>query len=114
MKRIRTIARQHPVLSIVLACFILVMLVFAANLARKTIYWMDPAHQAQSIEPWMTPRYIAKSWEVDAPALAAHLGLDPSPGQRPTLEDIAKARGISVEQILAETEAYLAAQSGRP
>lgn len=111
MTRVAKMTRQHPVLSIILACFILVMLVFAANLARKTLYWMEPAHQAQKVEPWMTPRYIAKSWVVDAPDLAAHLGLEMRPGSRPTLEEIAKARGISVENILAETEAYLAAHS---
>jgi len=35
---------------------------FGFKSAAAYVYWMDPAHQDQRIEGWMTPRYVANSY----------------------------------------------------
>ncbi|MDG4648118.1 hypothetical protein P6F26_06660 [Roseibacterium sp. SDUM158017] len=84
---------------------------FAVRLLVFTVYWSDPAHRAQPLEGWMTPGYIARSHDLDRVALRAALGVDA--GNRDTLADIARARGVPVEDVIAEVEAELEKARGR-
>ncbi len=115
MQRWLAIFRHHPLISLALALALALVLVFATGFVRHAIYWSDAAHQAQPIEGWMTPRYIANSWHVDGHALAQHLGItehtDEHTGKRPTLQDIADNRGLPVEEIIAIAQDYLAAHT---
>lgn len=45
----------------------------------------------------MTPRYVARSYNVDPRELAQALGLEQGTGERPTLESLAQARGMSFD-----------------
>lgn len=102
------LARRHPLLALAFTLALGATIFFGARMVLKTLYWMDPAHQAQALEPWMTPRYIAHGWQVDARALARALGASPDPDERPTLETIAERRGVPLEQVIAEAQAFLA------
>ncbi len=103
--------RARPVLSsaFLLACAL--SLFFAGRLVFFTIYWSNPEHQNESLKPWMTVGYIARSWHLDAPEIDTLAGL-PGPQERGhpmTLTDIARARGVPVAEVMAEVEAALAA-----
>lgn len=83
---------------------------FAVRLTVFTIYWADPAHQEQRIEGWMTPGYVARSWEVDPEVIRAAL---PTPqedrtGTRPTLAQIAEGQGIALPDLIAALDAAIA------
>lgn len=87
-----------------------VALVFAVRLAVFTIYWSDPAHREQAIEGWMTPGYIARSWEVEPDVIRDALPL-PSDGTadwRPTLDTIAQGQGMPLPDLIADVEAAIA------
>lgn len=116
--RLRTLGaalRRHPLLGGGFLLALGLTLFFAARMALFTLYWSDPAHREQPLEPWMTPRYIAHSWHLPPDELRALLGpLPPEAGRRPTLRDIAAARGIPVETLIDELGAALAARSGSP
>lgn len=109
----KALIRRHPVLSTAFAIALAATLFFGVTTVQRTLYWMDPAHHAQALEPWMTPRYIAHSWLVDGPELAEHLGVPLDPKERPTLDSIAKKRGVPLATVIAEAEAYLALHAKR-
>lgn len=92
-----------------------VMAFFAIRTVLFWIYWADPAHRNQAIEPWMTPRYVAHSWHVPPEVVGRALGLVPG-GGRITLGEIAARDGVSLEEIarrvIAAIEAERAARGG--
>lgn len=96
---------------LLLAGFVLalaVMLFFAVRTTLFWIYWNDPAHRNQAIEPWMTPRYIAHSWDVPPKVVGDALGLEPG-GPRITMADLAARDGIGLDEIVAKVMAAILA-----
>lgn len=86
---------------------------FAVKLVMATVYWSDPAHRDQHIEGWMTPGYIAHSWNVPPDLIAAELGIQPGgPPKRVTLDDIARDRGVSVDTLTRQIDTAIAAFRG--
>lgn len=81
---------------------------FAGRAAYLLHYWSDPAHQAQPLEPWMTPRYVARSYAVDPRALGAALGVRPDRGTRPTLGALAAERGLGFAAYAEQVRAVIA------
>jgi hypothetical protein len=78
---------------------------------RATLSMQDwPAEADEAIEGWMTPRYVALSWDVPPDVVAEALGLarDGS-GRRVTLDELAEERDLRVEDIAAELDAAIAA-----
>ena len=72
----RTVWKQHPWATAILSLASLAALIFAVRLAVFTIYWMDPAHREVAVEGWMTPGYVAMSWQIPKPVVIEMLGLD--------------------------------------
>lgn len=87
----------------------LVTLLFLVRLTVFTIYWANPEHRNLQPEPWMTPGYLAYSWQIDPADLARALGI--AQGARRTLQDIADERGVPVEVIVIEINALLESSS---
>jgi hypothetical protein len=85
-----------------------VALVFAVRLTVFTIYWSDPAHREQPVAGWMTPGYVARSWDVPPEVIRAALPVLPEAGRRPTLAQIAEAEGIPLPDLIAGIEAAIA------
>lgn len=100
--------RNHRAATAVFVIACLAVLFFAVRLAVFTIYWSDPAHRDLPVEAWMTPGYVAMSWDVPKEFVADTLGLDPEAGGRRSLETIAAARGVAVSALIADLEAALA------
>ncbi len=107
MNHIRHLWLNHRALFVGFALAVALTLFFAVRFAVFALHWSDPAHRHEPPEAWMTPNYIAHSWQVDPRDLGRALGLPPDHGRRPTLADIAAARGVPLEQVLAELQAYL-------
>jgi hypothetical protein len=113
MRRLARLWRSHRALVVAFALALALTLVFAARALVFAVYWADPAHRDRAIEGWMTPRYIAHSWDLPPATVGAALGLAPGAGRadgaRLTLEEIAEARGTSVAALAAAIEAAAAA-----
>ncbi|NKX43932.1 hypothetical protein [Roseicyclus persicicus] len=103
--------RHHRVALIGMGLALAVAAVFAVRLTLFTIYWADPAHRDQRIEGWMTPGYIARSWEVEPGVIRAALALEQ--GHRPTLAQVAEAEGVPLPELIARLEAAIAAARAR-
>ena len=88
-------------------------LFFAGQFAYTTVYWAT--HRDVPVRPWMTVGYVANSWNVDGPKIDAIAGL-PRPGVKghpQPLDEIARDRGVPVEDIIADVEAAIAALRAR-
>ena len=105
---------NHKLLLSAFALAVAVTLFFSARSVLFFIYWSDPSHRNQALEPWMTPRYIAKSYDIPVETIAALLGVVPGPKERPTLARIAARDEMTVEMLITvltiEIEALKAAQ----
>ena len=101
--------RRHPVLTALFVLAILVTSGFAARTAIFVVYWSDPTHRDATIEGWMTPGYVARSWHVAPDVVAVALGVEIGEGHGLTLEALARERGVPLSQIEASLAAAIAA-----
>ena len=87
-----------------------ITLFFGIRVISSAIYWNDPAHRNQTIEGWMTIRYVANSWQVPPKVIVDALASPPSREGRPVrLQDIALSEGITVEELRERLNAAIAA-----
>ncbi len=109
MKRAAILWREHRVLLLAFLAASALALFFAARFAFYVIYWSAPEHRDQPIETWMTIGYIARSYDLPREALADALGVGPpGGGRRPTVEQLARERGVTPEEFRAEIERAIA------
>lgn len=95
----------------------LLVLAFLAFLALAVFFGVNAFLRAkdfnvakeQPIAAWMTPRYIAHSWDMPREEMMAILGLEPPPPGRVTLEELAAKKGIPVQDYIDQIEAGIAA-----
>ncbi|MGB3279050.1 MAG: hypothetical protein WBA92_07645 [Pseudorhodobacter sp.] len=85
------------------AFFILRAVLFA-------VFWMDPERGMHPVEPWMTPRYIARTYDIAREDMQRILALEPGETPRQPLESLAQARGVPVQAYIDQIEALLAAR----
>jgi hypothetical protein len=105
---IRDLWMRHRWLLLGFCAAAAVALLFATRAALFMSDWPDQADE--DIEGWMTPRYVAMSWDVPPDVIAGALALarDGS-GRRVTLDELAKSRGVPVATLAAELEAAIVA-----
>ena len=107
---LRRIWRAAPVAAVILALALAASVFFGAKVISRAIYWNDPAHQEQAIEPWMTPGYVARSWRVPRETVGDALDAFGARPARPmNFDRIAEESGIPVADLIAATEAAIAA-----
>jgi hypothetical protein len=104
---LRRIWQAAPVATVILGGALMVSLFFAVRLVAFWIYWADPAHRDQAIEPWMTPGYVAHSWDVPREVAFEALDLPPAPGGPRSLQELAAERGVSVDVLAADLQAAI-------
>ncbi len=95
-----------------LAGFLLALLLalgFAGNAIRTAL---RVSEQPVQVEPWMTPGLVAHTYGLDPEALAAALGVVPGSAKGMTIEEIANARGLAVDDLVAAVQ--LAIEAARP
>lgn len=101
-------ARRAPGLAIALAVALLLAAVFALRLTHAALNWHEVPHD-QSIESWMTPRFVVRSWDVPPELVAETLAIDRDGiGRRVTLQTLADERGIPPERLIDALEAAIA------
>lgn len=104
--------RQNRLLVLAFALAAALTLVFAVRMTLDVALWNDPMRRDQPIEGWMTPRYVAMSWDVPPEVMARALDLPAPPpraGRRRALRDIAADREMPLQALIDEVEAAIAA-----
>lgn len=108
IKRLRQLWRARPGLTAAFLLACAVTLFFAGSTVWRGTYWA--LHLEEPVRPWMTVGYIGRSWGVDPRKIDALAGL-PLPevkGHPQPLSEIARDRGVPVEDVIAEVEAAIA------
>ncbi len=100
------VVTRHKILSAAFAVACGFMIVFAARSVHDVMSWRG--HQSETIQPWMTSHYIARSWGVDPEAVDKIVGLDPKDDYARTLRQAASERGVAVETLTAQVDAAIA------
>jgi hypothetical protein len=105
---IRDLWTRHRWLLLGFLAAVTLALLFAIRVAISLQDW--PEERDADIEGWMTPRYVALSWDVPPEVVAGALALArDGRGRRVTLEELAKDRGVPVEDLVAALEAAITA-----
>lgn len=87
---------------------------FGVKTVSATIYWMDPAHQNQTLAPWMTPRYVGQSYHLPREVVLDALMMDPdAPPRRVSLRDIASDNNVTLDDLQSRVDAAAAAFDAR-
>lgn len=110
---LRTLWTRHRWLTLAFAAAMLVTVAFGIGAIRHAPAWRAPPDQP--IAGWMTPRYVAHSWDLPRDVMIDALRLDPDarPGPR-SLDRIAKDQGVPVQDLVDRLDAAIAAhRAGR-
>lgn len=103
---------QHRLLLLSFAATLAITLFFLIRAISETLYWANPAHQDVEIRSWMTPGYIAKSYQLEPHFLFDAIPYVPIPGEPRSLRQISDETGRSVEELASViTAAIIAARS---
>ena len=110
LRRLGTAIRRHPLLVGAFGLALVVCIVFSVRSVMFAVYWSDPAHRDQRVEEWMTPAYVAHSWDVPRDVMEAAVGgaAETLSDGRPTLKRIAAAEGIPTADLIARIETAIA------
>jgi hypothetical protein len=110
MQRLRFLWQHHRRLLLAFCAIVSVFTVFAVRTTTSAIYWMDPAHRDQTLEGWMTPRYVAMSYQLPPEVLGPALFLEKdAPPRRQSLAEIAMAHDISIQDLQVRIDTAVAA-----
>ncbi len=85
---------------------------FIARSVMFAIYWSDPAHRFQQIEPWMPARYVAYSWGLTPAEMAAALELESLPGRGMTMGEISAETGVPLPVLASRIAAAAKGREG--
>ncbi len=85
----------------VLALSLLALGWFGIGFLTHAKRFNHPAHVQQPLEPWMTPRFVGRSYQIP-PKIARELfQVEPGSGERPTMATIAEKRGLTLTALEA-------------
>lgn len=116
--RVKHLWAQHRYILVAFVVVVGFSVFFAFKTITSTIYWMDPAHQDQTLAPWMTPRYVAQSYKLPPEVIGPALFLEKdSPPRRISIGNIAFEHGLTIEALQARIDKaaadWRAAQDGK-
>ncbi|CAN0602026.1 unnamed protein product, partial [Ectocarpus sp. 12 AP-2014] len=110
INRFKHLWAAAPVATAILILALLASTVFGV---RSALFWhKSPPWAERSVEiaPWMSPRYISRSWRIPPEDLLPAINAPIPPPKGPmSLHDLAEMRDVPVEQVIAEVEAAIAA-----
>lgn len=98
--------RRHPLLVSTFVLATALTLFFALRLTVQAVYWSN--HRDEVITPWMTPGYVAHSWDVPIEELEARVGLQRPQGKPQPLAVHAGQQHIPVTELIDRIEAAIA------
>jgi hypothetical protein len=103
--RLRFLWARHRLGLIAFVIVLGVLGFFAFRTITSTLYWMDPVHRDQTLEGWMTPRYVAMSYDIPREVVGPALFfVADAPPRRISLERIAVENGVSLTDLQARVD----------
>lgn len=107
--QILTLWAHHRMVLLLFIAAVALLIFFATRTTMSMMYWMDPEHRDQTLEGWMTPRYVQMSYDIPPDYLGPALFLDKdAPMKRRTLTEIAADNDITLAELQARIDAAAA------
>lgn len=78
---------------------LLAFVFFGFKFAAEYLYFHDPRHQDETLQDWMTPRYVALSYSLPRKVVEDLLDLPEDRKPRMRLDEVAGTMGISVDEL---------------
>ncbi len=91
------------------AAFILALALAGAFAGHAVWVATQVAGEPPLVEDWMTPGLVMRTYGIAPEALADALRIAPGSAKGETLAEIAKAQGVSVDEILGRVQAAIEA-----
>lgn len=108
--RLTYLWQQHRLALLAFATALLLTVFFGVKSVSQFIYWNDPQHQDQALAGWMTPRYVARSYDVPPEVVQGAFALDAgAPPRRISLETLAAERGVTTQALQLRLDRAVAA-----
>ncbi|SEW05592.1 hypothetical protein SAMN04488515_0844 [Cognatiyoonia koreensis] len=108
--RIKRLWAHHRLLLLGFCVALAALGFFGVRTLSATLYWMDPAHQDQPIAGWMTPRYVARSYQLPPEVLGDALFLVKGDGpRRVSLDVIAAENNLTLDALQTRIDEAAAA-----
>jgi hypothetical protein len=63
------------------------------------IYFNDPRHQNVQLKAWMTPRYLALSYDLPRPVVMELLGIEKGSGPPGRLDRLSESLGLTLDEL---------------
>lgn len=109
-QRLSHLWQHHRIGLLVFVVVIALTGVFGVRTVSQVIYWADPAKQDQPLAGWMTPRYVARSYDVPPEVLIeALLGDRRPPNERMSIDGIAADQGVDIDELQSRVDEAVAA-----
>jgi hypothetical protein len=114
LPHLRKFISHNKIPVLVLVAAMAALLWFTAALIRNFIYFHDPRHQDEVLKPWMTPRYIAMSYDLPRSVVMEVLQSTKDVGGPRRLGDLAQDQRLTLADLESRVReaaaAYRAAQ----
>ncbi|WP_319515717.1 hypothetical protein [Cohaesibacter marisflavi] len=115
-KALRYFWKEQPIALSVFALALVLLVFFGIRFVDRFMYFHDPAHRNQALEPWMTPRYVGMSYKLPRDVIFDVMDLENTEGRRMRVGEIADRMGISLAELEARVRkakiAFLAQGDG--
>lgn len=98
---------HHKPTVIMMVAAIAAAVFFAVQVNDRGRDWRDRPAEAAPIEPWMTVRFVARSYLVRPALISDAIGAEKTRWKL-SLEELAALQGRPVEDLIADLEAFLA------
>lgn len=85
---------------------------FAVRAVRRAIYWRY--HRDETIRPWMSVRYVSRSYSVPPPVLYRAIKVEPITRDRRPLRELAREQNRPVSELIAELEEAIKSWRAHP
>lgn len=71
----------------------------SATFLADAIYFNDPRHQNEELKAWMTPRYLALSYDLPRPLVMELLEIEKGSGRSGRLDRLSESLGLTLEEL---------------
>ena len=97
-KRMRKLGWRRWLLLLLFLVAVFATGLFAVRAVRRAVYWRY--HRDETIRPWMSVRYVARSYRVPPQVLYEAIGVEPLARDRRPLREIAREQNRSVDDLI--------------
>ncbi|WP_415146214.1 hypothetical protein [Limimaricola cinnabarinus] len=103
----RFVWHRHRRLGLVTLVAFGMLIFFAADFAGEAIYFANPANRDRPVEPWMSIRYVERSWDLTKPVIFDIIGYDvdtPPDAVPRSVAEFLRESGMTLPEFQARIE----------